>query len=149
MSRHIRNVAAAIFAVAALVTAATPALAFKDEGLAATERHTPVVIDALVLRPMGLMMTAGGIVIGTIPTAIVAVSPGVAPTKTPNTIPSSQGTNMPGLSSSSSKILSPSKFGAVQVSVFSFGAIRTKTMKERRSRTQLMQPPSQRKVENA
>ena len=74
MSRHIRNVAAATFAVAALVTAATPALAFKDEGLAATERHTPVVIDALVLRPMGLMMTAGGIVVGAIPTAIVAVT---------------------------------------------------------------------------
>jgi hypothetical protein len=74
MFRHIRNIAAAVVTATVLVTGATPALAFKDEGLAATERHTPIFIDAIVLRPMGLMMTAGGIVIGALPTAFVAIT---------------------------------------------------------------------------
>jgi len=74
MSRHIRNISAAMVTAAVLLTAATPALAFKDEGLAATERHTPIFVDAIVLRPLGLMMTAGGIVIGALPTAFVALT---------------------------------------------------------------------------
>ena len=74
MSRHIRNVTAALVVAAALVTAGTPAFAFKDEGMAATERHTPIFIDAVVLRPLGLVMTAGGVIVGALPTAFVAIT---------------------------------------------------------------------------
>ena len=74
MSRTLRSLAAALAVATVLVTVATPALAFKDDGLAATERHTPIFVDAVVLRPMGLLMTAGGVVIGAIPTAFVAVT---------------------------------------------------------------------------
>jgi len=74
MSRQIRNVAAVLVTFAALVTAATPALAFNDEGLAATERHTPMALDAILLRPMGLIGIAGGVVIGALPTAVVAIT---------------------------------------------------------------------------
>lgn len=74
MSQHIRNVAATLAVAVMLITAATPAFAYKDEGLAAAERHTPIFIDAIVLRPIGLAMTAGGVVIGALPTAFVAIT---------------------------------------------------------------------------
>ena len=75
MTRSIRMFAAALLTAAVVVVGtATPAFAFKDEGLAATERHTPVFIDAIVLRPLGLVMTAGGVVIGAVPTAFVALT---------------------------------------------------------------------------
>ncbi len=74
MSHQIRNVAAALVTAVALVSAATPALAFQDEGLATTERHTPIVLDALVLRPLGLVMFATSFLVAVIPTAIVAVT---------------------------------------------------------------------------
>lgn len=61
MSGRIRGFAAVLAAGAVLVSGAAPALAFSDEGIEATERHTPALFDAFVLRPVGLVMTAGGI----------------------------------------------------------------------------------------
>ncbi len=62
MSGRIRGFAAALVASAVLLSGAAPALAFKDEGLAASEKHTPVILDALLLRPFGLLLTAAGTV---------------------------------------------------------------------------------------
>jgi len=63
MSGRIRGFTAALVASAVLLSGAAPALAFTDEGLAASERHTPALFDALVLRPMGLLVTAVGAVV--------------------------------------------------------------------------------------
>jgi hypothetical protein len=60
MSGWIRGFTAALVASAVLLSGAAPALAFKDEGLAAAEQHTPVLLDAIVLRPTGLLLTLGG-----------------------------------------------------------------------------------------
>jgi hypothetical protein len=62
MSGRIRGFAAALVASAVLLSGAAPALAFKDEGLAASERHTPALLDAILLRPLGLLLTVGGAV---------------------------------------------------------------------------------------
>jgi hypothetical protein len=62
MSRRIRGFAAVLVASAVLLGGAAPALAFTDEGLAASERHSPAMIDAMLLRPMGLLMMVGGAV---------------------------------------------------------------------------------------
>ena len=69
-----RNFAAALTLAALLVGGASPAHAFKDEGLQAREKSVPVVIDALFLRPMGLMLTAGGAALAVVPTAFVAIT---------------------------------------------------------------------------
>jgi hypothetical protein len=61
MSRRIRGFLAALAATAVLVSGAAPALAFADEGLEAEQKATPVVLDALFLRPLGLVMTVGGV----------------------------------------------------------------------------------------
>ena len=74
MSRRIRTIAAALAVAAALVTTGTPAFAYQDEGLSAQEQHTPMFIDAILLRPMGLIGIAGGMVIGAVPTAVVALT---------------------------------------------------------------------------
>jgi hypothetical protein len=63
MSGRIRGFTAALVASAVLLSGAAPALAFSDEGLTASARHTPAVFDALVLRPVGLVMTAVGAVV--------------------------------------------------------------------------------------
>ena len=62
MSGRIRGFAAVLVASTVLLSGAAPAFAFKDEGLAATEQHTPALVDALLLRPMGLLLTVGGAV---------------------------------------------------------------------------------------
>ena len=62
MSGRIRGFAAALVASAVLLSGAAPALAFTDEGLEATEKHTPALLDALLLRPVGLLLTVGGAV---------------------------------------------------------------------------------------
>ncbi|MBW1687558.1 MAG: hypothetical protein JRS35_21185 [Deltaproteobacteria bacterium] len=62
MLGRIRGFTAALVASAVLLSGAAPALAFTDEGLAASERHTPALFDAFVLRPMGLLITAVGAV---------------------------------------------------------------------------------------
>ena len=74
MSRRIRNLTAALAMAAILVSGASPALAFRDEGLSATEKSVPVALDALVLRPLGLILTVGGAVLALIPTAVVAIT---------------------------------------------------------------------------
>ena len=75
MSQRLRGFAAAL-AVAALLVANT-AFAFEDisdEGLAAEMQRTPVVLDALILRPVGLVMTAVGTVIFLPTAAIVSLT---------------------------------------------------------------------------
>ncbi len=62
MFQHTRGFVAALVATAVLVVGAAPALAYQDEGLEATQKSTPVLLDAMVLRPMGLLLTVGGIV---------------------------------------------------------------------------------------
>jgi hypothetical protein len=58
---------AALLASAVVVAAATPAFAYEpfqydDVGIEARERETPVLLDAFLLRPMGLMLTGLGAV---------------------------------------------------------------------------------------
>ena len=63
MFGRIRGFIAALMASAVLLSGAAPALAFTDEGLTASERHTPALFDAFVLRPIGLVVTALGAVV--------------------------------------------------------------------------------------
>ena len=79
MFRRIRGFAAVLVASAVLLSGAAPALAFTDEGLAASERHTPVLVDALLLRPMGLLLIGAGAV------TFAMVAPFVAITRPTNT----------------------------------------------------------------
>lgn len=66
---------AAVFALASVLTlGATPALALQDEGMRAREKSVPVVIDALIMRPLGLMLTAGGAVFSVVPTMITLLT---------------------------------------------------------------------------
>ena len=83
MSRQIRSFVAIFAITAVLVGTAAPAFAYKDEGLAATERHTPIFIDAIILRPLGLVGTVGGMVIGAVPTVIVLLT---RPTDVPKSL---------------------------------------------------------------
>ena len=62
MFRRSRSFVAALAATAVLLGSAAPALAYTDEGLAATRKGTPWVLDAMVLRPVGLLLTIGGAV---------------------------------------------------------------------------------------
>ena len=74
LSGRIRKLTAALGVAAIVMSAASPALAFKDEGLTAREKSVPVVFDAMVLRPLGLVLPAGGAVLAVIPTAFVAMT---------------------------------------------------------------------------
>lgn len=71
---RVRKTAAVVTLVAVMLCGATPALAFKDEGLRAREKSVPVLIDALFLRPVGLVMTIGGAALAVVPTAFVAIT---------------------------------------------------------------------------
>jgi hypothetical protein len=62
MFRRSRSLVAALAATAVLLGSAAPALAYTDEGLAATRKETPWLLDAVVLRPVGLLLTLGGAV---------------------------------------------------------------------------------------
>ena len=62
MIQRTRGFVAALAAISVLVVGAAPALAYQDEGLEATQKSTPALLDALILRPMGLVLTVGGIV---------------------------------------------------------------------------------------
>jgi hypothetical protein len=74
LSGRTRSFAAALAAAAVVVGSASPALALQDEGLTAREKSVPVVLDAMVLRPLGLVLTAGGAVLAVLPTAFVAIT---------------------------------------------------------------------------
>jgi type II secretory pathway component PulF len=63
MSRWIRGFAAALVASAVLLSGVVPAFASTYEGYEAAQKHTPAVVDAMFLRPVGLVMTMGGIVL--------------------------------------------------------------------------------------
>ncbi len=63
MPHQIRTVAAVLAASAVLLGSAAPAAASNDPGLRAAERATPVFFDMVVLRPLGLALTAMGTVV--------------------------------------------------------------------------------------
>ncbi len=62
MTQRTRGFVAALAAITVLVAGAAPALAYQDEGLEATQQATPALLDALILRPVGLLMSLGGTV---------------------------------------------------------------------------------------
>ena len=74
MFGRIRGFVAVLVASAVLLSGAAPALAFRDEGLAASEKHTPALFDAMVLRPVGLLLTLGGAVLFVPAGAIVGIT---------------------------------------------------------------------------
>ena len=74
MSQRIRSFVALFAALAVLTVGAAPALALSDEGLAASEASTPIMLDALVMRPMGLVLTVIGIAVYAPTFAIVGVT---------------------------------------------------------------------------
>ena len=74
LSGCIRSFTAALGVATIVVGTASPALAFKDEGMTAREKSVPVVFDAMILRPLGLVLTAGGAMLALIPTAFVAMT---------------------------------------------------------------------------
>ena len=69
-----RKIAAMLTLAAVLVGGASPAYAYKDEGLTAREKSVPVLFDAMFLRPIGLLMTVGGAALAVLPTAVVAIT---------------------------------------------------------------------------
>ena len=62
MLRRSRGFVAVLAATVVLLAGAAPALAYTDEGLEATRKETPWLLDAFVLRPVGLLMLLGGTV---------------------------------------------------------------------------------------
>jgi hypothetical protein len=74
MSRRIRSFAAALAATAVLGSNAVPAQAYQDEGLSAREKHVPIWLDAVMLRPLGLVLTATGAAFSVVPMAFVAIT---------------------------------------------------------------------------
>lgn len=74
MFRRTRFVVAALAASALLLMSAAPALAYSDEGLVEARRETPYLLDAVLLRPLGLVITLGGTVLFVPAGAIVALT---------------------------------------------------------------------------
>ena len=68
MTKRFRGISAALAVCVLLVSAATPSLAAANMTNADREAAVPVVLDALILRPMGLGMT----VLGTMMFGLVA-----------------------------------------------------------------------------
>jgi hypothetical protein len=69
MLARIRSFVAALSIIALVLGSSTPALAASfdladDDGI---EGQVPVVLDVLILRPMGLLMTGAGLVIYAFP----------------------------------------------------------------------------------
>ncbi len=62
MSHQFRAMAAVLAASAVLFGSVAPAAASIIEGMEATERSTPVLLDVMVLRPVGLVLTTLGTV---------------------------------------------------------------------------------------
>ena len=71
-----RSFTAALVAAALLVGSAGSAGAtvFEDEGMEAAQKDTPIVLDALILRPVGLVLTAVGTVLFVPAAAIVGAT---------------------------------------------------------------------------
>ena len=76
MREPARSFTAALVAAALLLgpVGSAAASTFDDEGLEATERDTPIVLDAFVLRPMGLVLTAVGTALFVPAAAVVGVT---------------------------------------------------------------------------
>ena len=74
LNRGSRSFVAALALAALVVGGASPAYAYKDEGLQAREKNVPILIDAMVLRPLGLVLTIGGAALAVVPTAFVAIT---------------------------------------------------------------------------
>jgi hypothetical protein len=62
MLQTARLLTAALVATALLTGSVGPAAAasYDDQGLEATKKDTPILLDALILRPVGLALTAVG-----------------------------------------------------------------------------------------
>jgi hypothetical protein len=62
MLQTARLFTAALVATAMLIGSVGPAAgaAYEDQGLEATKKETPILLDALILRPVGLALTAVG-----------------------------------------------------------------------------------------
>jgi hypothetical protein len=68
MRKRFRSLVSALAIVGLVASLASPAGAFqRDDGDA--ESSVPVVFDVVVLRPMGLLMTMGGVVLYLFPVA--------------------------------------------------------------------------------
>ena len=67
---------AALVAAALLIGPVGSATAsnFDDAGLEATKKETPIVLDALILRPVGLVLTAVGTALFVPAAAVVGVT---------------------------------------------------------------------------
>jgi hypothetical protein len=76
MREPARSFAAALVAAALLLApiGSAAAATFDDEGLEATQKDTPVVLDALILRPTGLLLTAVGTALFLPAAAVVGVT---------------------------------------------------------------------------
>ena len=76
MLRPARTFTAALVAAALLVGSAghAGATTFEDEGLDAARKDTPIVLDALVLRPVGIVVTAIGTVLFVPAAAVVGAT---------------------------------------------------------------------------
>lgn len=62
MLQPARTLTAALLAFALLLgpSATSAAATFDDQGIEATKKDTPVLLDAFILRPVGLALTAVG-----------------------------------------------------------------------------------------
>jgi hypothetical protein len=73
MRHPLRRIATAMLALALAVSLAAPAAADSAYGhdidTTSREKSVPIVLDVLVLRPLGLMMTAMGTVVYAFPVA--------------------------------------------------------------------------------
>lgn len=76
MREPARSFTAALVAAALLLgpIGSAAAATFDDEGLSATQKDTPIVLDACVLRPVGLVLTALGTALFLPAAAVVGVT---------------------------------------------------------------------------
>jgi hypothetical protein len=76
MLQPARSFTAALVAAALLLGSAGTAGAavFEDEGMEAAKRDTPVLLDAFILRPVGLALTAIGTVLFVPAAAVVGAT---------------------------------------------------------------------------
>ena len=76
MLQTARLFTAALVAAALLIgpVGSAAASSFNDEGLEASRMQTPIVLDALILRPVGLAVTAIGTVLFVPAAAVVGVT---------------------------------------------------------------------------
>jgi hypothetical protein len=67
MLAPIRSFVAALCVAVLLTVSSVPAFAEPQFGDKELEAHVPVVLDVLLLRPLGLLMTAGGLMLYAFP----------------------------------------------------------------------------------